>query len=50
MKQGEARILGHAKKDWRQLGRSDSNAAKATVVNVATPTSPILLVLSEDHQ
>ena len=50
MKHGEARILGEGKKDWRQLGRSGSNAAKATVVNGATPTRPILLVLSEHHQ
>ena len=33
MKHGEARILGVGKKDWRQLGRSGSNAAKATAVN-----------------
>ena len=42
MKHCEARILGVIKKDWRQLGRSGSNAAKATVVNVATLTAPIL--------
>ena len=50
MKHGEARILGVIKKNWRQLGRSGSNAAKATVVNGPTLTAPILLVLSEDHQ
>ena len=50
MKHGEARILGVARKDWRQLGRSGSNAARATVVNGATPTAPILFCLSEDHR
>ena len=50
MKHGEARILGVGEKDWRQLGRSASNAAKATVVNGGTLTAPILLVLSEDHR
>ena len=50
MKHGEARILGTIQKDWRQLGRSGSNAAKATVVNGPTLAAPILLVLSEDHQ
>ena len=43
MKHGEARILGVGKKDWRQLGRSGSNAAKATVVNVDTPIGPYLV-------
>ena len=50
MKHDEARILGVIKKNWRQLGRSGSNAAKATVVNRVTGCGPMLLVLSEDHQ
>jgi hypothetical protein len=49
MKHGEARILGVVEKDWRQLGRSGSNAAKATIVNGPTGGGPILLVLTEDH-
>ena len=45
-----AHSMGTRMKDWRQLGRSGSNAAKATVVNVATLNAPILLVLSEGRQ
>ena len=50
VKHGEARILGVVETDWRHLGRCGSNAAKATIVNGPTGGSPILLVLSEDHQ
>jgi hypothetical protein len=47
-----AQSMGTRMKDCRQFefGRSGSDAAKATVVNVATLNAPILLVLSEGRQ